>query len=324
MMTDPLPPPPPAPGQGQGLASQAGFGASIFLAFAVGYVLSLRTLTFDIVIPSLFLWACLSGIILAGSGVRSLWKITKRCVIVSAAFALSPVMFATLRGTLAVMSGDVPDMTNALGYGVFNFISFGGSLRTICIIYAILFFVSLILLMVSTYAGEWIVLVASKVFFMGSDGVEKINATLLKAGATLGIMGAAIVFVANLNKKEEFITGDEATKLHDISMPAEGFLEITNSEVGLVRGRLFMGDDDVLDTLDILIPKKVAQSIVGDEKTAALLSNPPCENFATEEIDCVDPVRYGRVKLKFSKKLKISISHYLVVSSLEKVSVKKP
>lgn len=300
----------------QVFVKQAGFGATIFLAFAVGYVLSLRTLSFDIIIPSVFVWACVSGVILASSGISTKGQIALRCAVVSAAFALSPIMFATLRGLLAAMSGDIPNMTNALGYGVINFSSFANSISSICIVYAILFFTSFILLAAATYAGKWVVFIVKMVFSFGEGGIGKVNATLLKMGAFLGIMGTAIVFVANLNKKDVLIFKmDGDTSKYDIATPSNGFLHISSSEVGYIKGTLFLDSDR---SLNVLIPRRISDSIFGREITTELLSKPPCRNHGSQENVCVDNIEYGNTTLTFSRKLTVSGVTYLIVSSMDK------
>src|SRR6478752_4626327 len=194
----------PSDGQdGPRLTRVSAVSAAMFFSAACGYVLSLGSITFDLIVPSLFLWALVSGVVLNLYTSHSVKHRFLDCVATAIAFSASPILFASLRGLLAFHAGEVPNAVHSFGYGVLrleNLDAFHGLLRTGKWFFVFVL-VSLPLLVLGSLATAAIVLGAKKLFEFGPEKVDRSRALLLKSGALILVLASGVAVVASLSRE---------------------------------------------------------------------------------------------------------------------------
>lgn len=280
----------------QGLPRTAAICAAQFLAIATGYVMSLGAFTFDIVVPAFFVWALLSGLLLATSRDKSKKKIFLDCAGTSAAFSISPFVFGTLRGLLAAQAGEIPNDAMVFGYGVLNLdAGFLGSATwfVMCLI-LMLFTITFALVLLATFGATAMESLALRIFRFGPHNIDITKVILLKVGAVVVVVASGVLAVASLSKSKDKPL-DFIPKVPSIQV---GTLTLDGPERGRVKGMMLLPDGR---EFDVLIPVTVLGDLVSEYQLEQLTTcGGDTEGRGRPALRCEDTVEIENVEIQIA------------------------
>lgn len=241
----------------EGFPRIAALSAAMFLAVATGYVMSLGAFTFDVVVPAFFVWALLSGLLLATATKTSTRRILLDSGATSAAFALSPFVFGTLRGLLAAQAGEIPNSAMVFGYSVINMDGgfLGSNAWFVSSLALTLFAIAYSLVLLATFGATAMTSLALRIFKFGPDNIDLTKTVLLKTGAVVVVIASGVLAVAQLSKPRD--------RPHEFSpaVPSShvGALTLDGPDRGRVRGRALLTDGR---EFDVVVSTGIAGSLV--------------------------------------------------------------
>ena len=267
------------PKQTAGFPRVASLCAAIFLSLAVGYVLSLSAFSFDIVIPSFFIWALVCGFLLSTAGDNSAKRIFVDSAAAAAAFTVSPFLFGSLRGLLAAQANEIPNDALVFGYGVLKLDATQGVSGFVITLAIILFAISFLLLLVATFSSTAIRSFVVKIFKFGPKGLDDAKAVLVKSGAIVLVIASAVLAVANLSRTQ--------------SDPQRFQPSIPSSQIGTLwiygpdRGRLHGSFHTSQGAFDVFLSPRKLEGLLPKETLEDLSSCPTrAQNAHGVEADC--------------------------------------
>lgn len=295
----------------------------MFFSAACGYVLSLGSFSFDVVIPALFLWAAVAGIVLNFVPIPNPKRLVLDCSSVAAAFVASPILFTSLRGLLAYHAGELPNLTLTLGYGALsiNQLDPVRSFLSAAKWFLVLFAISLPLVLLGTIASGAFVQVAKRVFRFGPENVERTRTLLLKIGALVAVIASAVAIVATFSRARA------SADLDSREVPSgsyQGTLNILRPD----RDRL-VGDFHIDgfggESIKVLVKPQTLGTILDPEKLAAMRQHPCHDGHQySHKAACYESEIIDDVVVEVSHTIFHSGLAYGVVTSVKRSAISAP